>query len=65
MDVFNDVNITNYCLTILANGKKLPNYAYYNYGDDVKTMFWDELSSKDLTKIHRHCIRKNKRNNKP
>lgn len=57
MNPLNNVAIANYCLKILANGKKLPNYAYYISGDDVKAMFWDELTFNEMTKIYRHFRR--------
>jgi hypothetical protein len=54
MEPLNDASIANQCLNILSNGRKLPSYAYYEPGDDVKGMFWNELSRKELLKIYRY-----------
>ncbi len=57
MDIMNNAYFANYCITVLSNRKKLPSYAYYEPGDDVQTMFWNELSSNELMMIIRHLKR--------
>jgi len=54
MDIRNDARLANYCLTVLANGAKLPTYAYYVPSDNVKSLFWNGLSFKELKQLHRH-----------
>jgi hypothetical protein len=52
-----DYLFANICLTILANNFKLPSDAYYGPGDDVKTLFFRELSKKDIRKILKHFMK--------
>ena len=49
--------IANMCLNILANHKRLPSYAYYQPDDDV-SIFFNELTKKDIQKICRYLNQK-------
>jgi hypothetical protein len=54
MDPFNDAFFANYCINILANFKKLPSNVYYYDGDNIKSMFWNNLSKREIKKIQNY-----------
>ena len=56
-----DFELANLCLNILCNDKRLPNYAYYEPDDDVHTMFFNELTKKEIQKIKKYIYFHNKK----